>query len=171
MHAAREFPPNPHALVIHTEARLTDEIVETYVSDSPRAPDWIRAALAIPGVRVISVNAYKIRVQKHKAASWNEVLDAVERVAAAGAGFDSIDDLVPDSCQRRTFCWHHGPFARRVFEGRLQAREHPVASRLFELDGVAEVILDGNTVEVRRCPLYSWDGLTSAIEASLEAQR
>jgi hypothetical protein len=169
MHAAREFPPNPHALVVHVDGRLTEEIVETYVSDSDRAPDWVRAALAIPGLRVLSLNTYKVRVQKHKDAAWNEVLDPLERTVAAGLGVETISDLVPEGSDRRTFRWHHGPFARRVFEGRNQAREHPLAGRLFELNGVAEVILDANTVEVRRCPLFDWGELTTAIEACLDA--
>ena len=29
-----------------------------------------------------------------------------------------------------------------MFEGRAQARQHPIANRLFELDGVAENLLE-----------------------------
>jgi hypothetical protein len=170
MNAAREFPPNPHALVIHTDARLTDEIVETYVSDSPRAPQWVRRILGIDGVRVVSLNTYKARIQKHKEATWNDVLDGVESAMSEGLQVERIDDLVHASSDRRTFCWHHGPFARRVFEGRVQAAKHPLAGRLFELDGVAEVILDGNTVEIRRSPLFDWDELATQVERCLEPE-
>ncbi|NKB87117.1 MAG: hypothetical protein GKS06_02710 [Acidobacteria bacterium] len=170
MNAVREFPANPHALVIHTDARLTDEIVETYVSDSSRAPDWVRRLLAIEGVRVVSLNTYKARVQKHKNAAWNQVLDHVEGILADGLAIGAIEDHVPASSDRRTFCWHHGPFTRRVFEGRSQAAKHPLAGRLFAIDGVAEVILDGNTVEIRRSPLFEWDELAASIESSLDPE-
>lgn len=167
MKALREFPPNPHAVVYHVDDRLTDQIVETYLSAaaSPRA--WVREALAIPGVRVVSLNAYKVRLQKHKDASWCALLPAFENVLRTGLPIGRIDELVETESRHRHFCWHGAPFDRKVYEGRLQAQGHPLAAELFLLRGVAEVILDGNRVQVRKCPLVDWRDLAPEVEGLL----
>ncbi len=169
MNAVREFPPNPHALVIHTDDRITDQVVEAYWpgTGSPE-PAWIRAVLALPGVRALSLNAYKIRLQKHKDASWKDLLGPFEEVLRESLGVAHLMDLVEGESPRRAFAWHGEPLSRRVFEGKTQAAADPVASRLFDLHGVAEVILDGNRVEVRKCPLRSWRDLSPRIEAALQ---
>lgn len=171
MRAAREFPANPHALVIHTTERLTERIVETYTAVRADTPAWAAAVVSVPGVRVLSVNTYKLRVQKHKDRAWNEVLEPVEAAVQSAFDLARIEDLVEEGCRRRSFCWHGDPFARAVFEGRAHGREHPLAGALFELDGVAEVILDAHTVQVRRGPLFGWETLADQIEARIAAAR
>lgn len=168
MNAVREYPPNPHALVIHTDDRITDQVVEAYWPGigSPE-PAWIRAVLALPGVRALSLNAYKIRLQKQKDASWQDIVAPFEEVLRKSLGVARLMDLVEGESPRRAFAWHGEPLSRRVFEGKLQAAADPIASRLFDLHGVAEVILDGSRIQVRKCPLSSWHDLTPPIEAVL----
>lgn len=168
MNAVREFPPNPHALVIHTDELITEQIVETFLPDSTiPPPEWVQDALALPGVRVLSLNAYKIRLQKTKDAGWQPILGAFEAILRDRLGIRHIDDLVEGESPRRVFAWHGPTLARRVYEGRSQAGSDGVAAALFELTGVAEVILDGHRVQVRKCPLCSWRELSPAIEQLL----
>ncbi len=167
MHAVREFPPNPHALIVHTESLVTDEIVETYLAGSSPAVPWMCAVVALPGVRVLSLNAYKVRLQKHKDARWGAIMPPFERILCDGLAIEQLSDLVDGESRSRRFAWHDSPLPRSVFEGKRQALEHPIAGRLFELVGVAEVILDGHEIEIRKCPLRSWRELSPRITRCL----
>lgn len=168
MRAVREAPPNPHVILFHVDDRLTDEIVETYVPGSGSSPpEWVRRAVALPGLRALSLNAYKIQVQKHKDAAWAPLLTPLEELLRRDLGIEAITEMVEEECLRRRFCWHGPPRERRVYEGRRQATSNPAAAALFELHGVAEVIFDGHEVHVRRCPLVSWERLGPEIEALL----
>ncbi len=171
MNAVREFPPNPHALVIHVDRLLTGQIVETYLSSAgatnPGWPGWVRAVLALPGVRVLSINAYKIRLQKHKDAGWRDVQPAFEAILRERLGVQQVLDLLHRESPRRRFAWHGERLARTVYEGTVQAAADPLASELFRVHGVAEVILDGHQVEVRKCPLCDWSEMDPEIERRL----
>lgn len=168
MNAVREFPPNPHALVVHTDSLVTDEIVETYLAGSP-APsvEWIRSVLALPGVRVLSLNAYKVRLQKQKRARWDGIMQPFERILCDGLDIERLSDLVDGESRSRRFAWHGAPLARRVFEGRRQALEDPLAGELFTIRGVAEVILDGHEIEISKCPLRRWCEIATEIARRL----
>lgn len=169
MRAVREFPVNPHAVVFHLDSRLTEEIVETYLARSPEATSgWIRRALRLPGMRVLSLNPYRIRVQKEKKAAWPPLLDPLERLLCEELGIEQILELVESESRQRRFSWHGPALGRKVYEGRAQARSCPLAGRLFRLPGVAEVILDGHEVEVRKCPLTPWRELAPQVETILE---
>lgn len=167
MIALREFPPNPHAVVYHLDERLTDQIVETYSHGSPAPHAWAMHVAALPGLRVLSMNAYKIRVQKEKRAAWSELLVPLETLLRNELGLHAIEELVESETRLRKFAWPGEAFERKVFEGRLQAQGHPVASALFELRGVAEVILDRHHVQVRKCPLHSWRDLAPLVQEIL----
>jgi hypothetical protein len=168
MNAVREFPPNPHALVVHTDSLVTDEIVETYLAGSPAPPVvWIRAVLALAGVRVLSLNAYKVRLQKQKGARWDGIMRPFERILCDGLDIKQLSDLVEVESRSRRFAWHGRPLARCVYEGKQQALENPLAGDLFAILGVAEVILDGHEIEVCKCPLRAWREMAPAIARRL----
>ncbi len=167
MLALREFPPNPHVVVYHLVDRLTDQIVETYFPGYPAPREWVEGALALPGIRVLSLNAYKIRLQKEKSVGWSDLLASFEKLLGDRLSIRRIEDLVESESRHRHFCWHGAPFERKVFEGALQAQVHPLASELFSLPGVAEVILDGNQVRVRKCPLLPWSELAPSVQEVL----
>ncbi len=168
MNAVREFPPNPHALVVHTDSLVTDEIVETYLAGSSVPPVvWMRAVLELPGVRVLSLNAYKVRLQKHKEARWGDIMGPFERVLCDGLDIEQLSDLVEAESRSRRFAWHGAPLERRVYEGKRQALEDPLAGVLFEITGVAEIIFDGHEIEIRKCPLRRWRELAPEITSRL----
>ncbi len=169
MNAVREFPPNPHALIVHTDSLVTEEIVETYLAGSSPAVPWMRAVVALPGVRVLSLNAYKVRLQKRKDARWGGIMAPFERLVCDGLDIERLSDLVDNESRSRRFAWHGSPLPRSVFEGKRQALEHPLASNLFEITGVAEVILDRHQIEIRKCPLRSWRDLEPDIDRCLAA--
>lgn len=168
MRAVREFPPNPNVVVFHLDGRLTEEIVETFLPgcESAQRP-WVRDLVSLPGLRALSLNAYKVRVQKDRSTPWPPLLAALEARLSSALGLECIDELIEDESRRRRFAWHGAPFVRQVFEGCAQARREPVAAALFDLSGVAEVALDGHEVEVRKCPLAAWPDLAPRIEATL----
>jgi hypothetical protein len=171
MRLAREFPPNPHAIVYHAAEPLTEAIVETYLGDrsGPRTErPWVARVLSVDGVRVLSICAHKVRVQKLKALAWSELLPSLEEVLEEELSGGPIEDLLETECRRRAFSWYGPALDRLVLEGLGAARVHPLAARLFELRGVVEVILDGNCVEIGKCPLYSWADLTAAIQGALD---
>ncbi len=168
MNAVREFPPNPHALIIHTDSLLTDEIVETFLAGStPPTAGWMRAVLELPGVRVLSLNAYKVRLQKHKEARWGGIMRPFERILCAGLDIEQLSDLIEGESRCRRFAWHGTFLTRRVYEGKRQALEHPLAEDLYNVPGVAEVIFDGHEIEIRRCPLRPWRELAPEISRRL----
>ena len=175
MRLTREFPANPHAVVFHAEQRLTDRIVETFFPDQPQRPPgpvWATSLLEVPGVRVLSINAYKIRVQKVREIGWCRLLPNLERVLHDELTVgETITDLREKECRKRAFAWHGPDLDREVFEGRDAARHNLIARPLFELPGVAEVVLDGHCVEVRKCPLYTWEQLAGAVETVIEQAR
>jgi len=172
MHLAREFPANPHAVVFHVEQRLTDQIVETFFPDRPRrpsAPAWAASLVAVPGVRVLSVNAYKIRVQKLREIGWSLLLPELESVLRDELTVgETIADLRETECRIRAFAWHGPDLDRQVFEGYAAAYGNSIARPLFDLAGVAEVVLDGHCVQVRKCPLFTWQQLADAVESALD---
>lgn len=169
MQAAREFPPNPHVVVFHTDARLTDAIVETYLARSPgAAAGWVRRALDLPGLRVLSINPYKISVQKRKQAHWSPLLTPFARILRDDLGVGKIGELVEEESRSRRFSWHGDALGRKVYEGRAQAAACPVAGRIFGLHGVAEVIVEGHEVRVSKSPLLPWRELAPEVERILE---
>ena len=166
----REFPPNPHVVILHTDVVLTDEVVETYLAGSSSSGvEWIRRALLVDGLRVLSLNSYKIRLQKQKTSCWREVLPAIEKILIASLHAERVDDLLETEVRQRAFPWHGDELARQVFEGRLQAAAHPLAAALFALDGVSEVILDGHCIEVTRGLAFSWRALGPSIETAIQS--
>ncbi len=168
MNAVREFPPNPHALVVHTDSLVTDEIVETFLAGSTPPPVvWMRAVLELPGVRVLSLNAYKVRLKKHKEARWGGIIRPFERILCADLDIGQLTDLVERECRCRRFAWYGAPLPPRVYEGKRQALEHRLAEDLYSVPGVAEVIFDGHEIEIRKCPLRPWRELAPEISRRL----
>ncbi len=174
MKALREFPVNPHVLVVHTDDILTDHVVESYgpalPPDNRRHRDWVRTLLSMSGVRDISLNPYKVRLRKERSAEWTPLLLPIESLLRQALGVEDIRDLIEAESPRRRFAWHGTALdPKRVFEGKRRAQSDRVASALFALDGVAEVILDGHEIEVGKSPHWSWRALGPEIERRLEA--
>lgn len=169
MKGVREFPPNPNVLLLHVDERLTDHIVETYrPGDRADGRPWVGDLVDIPGIRTLTLVAYKIRLEKESAPDWHELLPAIERVLKERLGITATEELVEEESRHRTFAWHGEELSpRRVFEGRARASTDPLASRLFAVDGVAEVVLDGHQVRIRKCPLCSWRDIAPEIEDRL----
>lgn len=55
------------------------------------------------------------------------------------------------------------------FASKAEAAGHPVAARLFELDGVANVFMLGNFITVSKRPEASWNELVPSIVEAIEA--
>lgn len=57
----------------------------------------------------------------------------------------------------------------RSYFSKDQGEQDPLASSLFALDGVTNVLILGNFVTVSKAPEASWKSLKSAIERTLKA--
>jgi Fe-S cluster biogenesis protein NfuA len=75
----------------------------------------------------------------------------------------------PDTCKFTvsTIVQAGGPF---FFADQAQAASAPLAATLFELPGVASVLIADNTVSVSKSADTSWQTLKSAIGAAIRAQ-
>jgi Fe-S cluster biogenesis protein NfuA len=75
----------------------------------------------------------------------------------------------PDTCKFTvsTIVQAGGPF---FFAGTVQAASAPLAATLFELQGVASVLIADNTVSVSKSADASWQALKAAIGAAIRAQ-
>ena len=57
----------------------------------------------------------------------------------------------------------------KSFSSKEAAAGHPLAARLFEIDGVAGLFMLGNFVTVTKRPDASWDGLVPKVIEAIEA--
>jgi len=75
----------------------------------------------------------------------------------------------PDTCKFTVSRTIHpgGPF---FFENREQAAGSPLVERLFDLPGVAHVLIAGNVVTVGKESKTAWSGLNASIGAVIRSQ-
>ncbi|MGH2528265.1 MAG: hypothetical protein ACRDH0_02835, partial [Actinomycetota bacterium] len=57
---ALEVAPNPRVIRVHTTVELTRATIETCPPASP--PEWLRAMLAVDGVRSVDLHRYRARL-------------------------------------------------------------------------------------------------------------
>ena len=50
-----------------------------------------------------------------------------------------------------------------------QAKDHPLATKLFAIDGVASVLLLGDFVTVNKQPQTKWSAITDKVQAVLQS--
>jgi hypothetical protein len=58
--------------------------------------------------------------------------------------------------------------ASRSFYNAEDAADHPVASALFELEGVASLFMVDDFITVTKSPETTWDALIPKVEAAIE---
>lgn len=168
MRIAREAPANPEVTIYHTDRALTDAIVETYAHGAGSRPPLAAAILSVPGIRQVSIIRYKVRVTKGRGTRWEIVLPSVDRAVLTSLGGSSVETTPRDEDHRTFRVRARAPLPRAVYEGAGVAEEHPLSDALFSLDGVAEVILDGDEVHVRKGRLFSWPALEPKARAAIE---
>ncbi len=168
MRIAREAPANPEVTIYHTDRGLTDAIVETYGHGAGVKPPLAAAILAVPGIRQVSIVRYKVRVTKGRGTRWEIVLPSIDRAVLTSLDGDSIEPTPRDEDHRSFRVRAHAPLPRAVYEGAGVAEEHPLADALFSIEGVAEVILDGDEVHVRKGRLFSWTPLETKARVAIE---
>ena len=150
--AAREPTANPNVHVYHTTAALTEAVVD-------RAPAGVRE---VAGVANASANRYRMRVFRDPAVAWEALLPAVDGAVRRALGVAAIEPCPPPDDHRR-FEVPGPPRPKAVFEGVLAAARDPLAAALFAIDGVAEVVLEGAGVTVRKGRLFGWERLEPGI--------
>ncbi len=55
------------------------------------------------------------------------------------------------------------------FFNATSAGDHPLASKLFEIDGVTSLLLLGDFITVNKRPDVAWTGLTKAVKKVLKS--
>jgi hypothetical protein len=58
---------------------------------------------------------------------------------------------------------------RRSFVDAASAADHPLAARLFQIDGVASVLLLGDFVTIVKSPAVKWASITGKVKKVLAA--
>ena len=169
MHALRELPANPFLMVYHVPIELTRAVVEWYAPSKASVPSALVAdILRIPGVQGVQFFRYELWVRRARDATWHTIMPAVEAVLRDHMGMHEIREFQPDQRYLTAACATLTVTTPLVFEGVEAAQTHPLASALFALDGVAEVLLSPGRMRVRKGAAFRWEGLQPNIQTVLE---
>jgi hypothetical protein len=161
---AREPKRNPNLVVYHTTTELTMEVVDDF---------WGSPALrAVPGIGRITANRYRARIWRRSGAVWDAIFEKLDAAMRATLGAARVEPCPADDDHRMFPLPDSAPghTPRAVYEGVKVAAADPLAASLFAIEGVAEVILDGRSVTVRKGRLFSWEKLEPEIHERLRAQ-
>ncbi|MBM3213963.1 hypothetical protein FJZ36_03495 [Candidatus Poribacteria bacterium] len=170
MRVAREVPLNPNIVLYHVDVPQTREIVEAYRVgfDSARQPF---SGIIDCGAESVHVTRYRWAIRKPRDKDPLDFMAAVEPGICEWAGIDAIPALRERSERSRAFeVPSDATLAgrREVYEGSRPAEQNPLAAALFNVHGVAEVILDPLRVRISRGALFEWSALEPAISAVID---
>lgn len=169
MHALRELPANPFLVVYHVPIELTRAVVEWYAPGKASVPPALVADVwRIPGVQGVQFFRYELWVRRVRDAMWYTILPAVEAALRHRLGISEIREFQSDQRYMTVACAALDVTKPVVFEGVAAAQTHPLASALFAVDGVAEVLLTPGRMRVRKGAAFRWEGLQPEIQAVLE---
>lgn len=164
---AIEGAPNPTVLRVHVGRCLTDRTIVSCPPDPAPAP--FDGFLEIDGVRSIDLHPYRVRVNLSPGGGRGAVSSRAATFLRAAYGPGSALGTEP---LPRAFA-HPYAGARRVAESleMADASGVPLVASLFEVVGVAEVVLGPGIVLVRIGRLFDWDAVGPVVaEAVAGAQ-
>lgn len=170
MKLGREIPLNPNIAVYHTDEPLTTAIVETY-RESGDAPTPC-AEILDAGAESVHVTRYRIAVRKPDAVDMMTFLEEIEPPLCEWADLLAIPSAPEATDKWCTFDIDLDPTlngGREVYEGSDSAQANPVAAHLFEIPGVAEIILMPKVVVIGKGRMFSWMPMFSEIERFLRS--
>jgi hypothetical protein len=169
MRALRELPANPFLVVYHVPIELTCAVVEWYAPGKASAPPALVADIfRTPGVQGLQFFRYELWVRRARDAAWHTIIPAIEAVLRDRLELAEIREFQPDQRYTTVACAKLDVTKPLAFEGVEAAQMHPLASALFAVDGVAEVLLTPGQVRVRKGAAFQWERLQPKIQTVLE---
>jgi hypothetical protein len=172
VNVAREIPLNPNIVIYHTDEQLTTRIVEAYRSPDAGAPQPIRGLLELGAVSV-HMTRYRMSVRKPRDLDMLTFLDDVEPAMCEWTGSLAIR-AAPDRMPKwRAFdvaCDPTQSGGREVYESSDHVAHNRAAVALFDIPGVAELVLVPDCVRVAKGVLFSWDRLAPLVDMALRAE-
>ena len=167
---AREVPLNPNLVLYHTEITLTRAWIEVDAGSSVAAP--APASLLIErGAIHVELRRYRLRVRKSPGEEMVGFLRTIEPALCDWAELDAILPAPEHDPRWQRFPVPFDPTAegpRRYYPSPEEAQAHPIAASLFEIDGVAEVLLTPETIAVAKGALFPWNPIASRVGDVLE---
>jgi hypothetical protein len=161
MRWAMERVANPSVLRLHTTEELTDKTIVTCPPAIPPAP--LDRLLTLPGVRTINLHRYRCRVNLKPGADAVALTHATETTLLSEWG--EPEPLPPEEDPRAFVIRREGP--RTVAESREMAASDQIAVALFNVPGVAEVVLGPGMALVRLGHLFRWSDVQRDVVRAL----
>ncbi len=171
MRVAREVPLNPNIVLYHCDVAFTTRIVEAFRPGDEGARPPI-AGLLDRGAVSVHMTRYKLSVRKHADLDMLTFLADAEPAVCEWWGSDVIPAAPARMPKWRDFATPVDATlegAREVYESSDHAAANPVASMLFGVDGVAELVITSGSVAVGKGVLFTWDSLAPAVERVLSS--
>ena len=167
---AREVPLNPNLVLYHTDRTLTCSSVEVEAGSGVAAPAPAPALIEC-GATQVELRRYRLRVRK---SPGEEMVGFLRTIEPALCDWAEIDAILP--APERDPRWQRFPVpfdpttggAQRYYPSPDAAQAHPIAGTLFEIEGIAEVLLMPETIAVAKVYLFPWDPLARRIGDVLE---
>jgi hypothetical protein len=169
VNVAREIPLNPNIVIYHADEPLTPRIVEAFRAGDGGAPPPICGMLARGAVSV-HMTRYRMSVRKPADADTLTFLQDVEPAVCEWSGQAAVP-AAPDRMPK----WREFPVPcdptlageREVYESADCAAGSHVARTLFEVRGVAELVLTPGSASVAKGVLFAWVDIAPSIEDAL----
>ena len=127
----------------------------------PPAP--LERLLALRGVRTLNLHRYQCRVNLRPGANAVAAAHATETALVSEWGLP--EPLPPEEDLRAFAIRREGP--RTVAESREMAASDPIALALFDVAGVAEVVLGSGVALVRLGRLFRWSDVQNDVVRAL----
>ena len=171
MRVAREIPLNPNIVLFHSDQAFTTRIVEAFRAGDVDAPAPV-GGLLTRGAVSVHMTRYRLSVRKPRELDTLTFLADIEPAVYAWSGLDVIPPAPPRMPKWREFATRVDTTidnGREVYESSDRAATNPVASMLFGIDGVAELVVTPGSVAVGKGVLFTWESLAPAVERSLSS--
>lgn len=169
MNIVQKFPVNPNMVIFFVPQQQTTKMAEMFTTlAKARTHRFAYRFFEIAGVRRVQITRYEIRIFKRKDLHvWDEILPQI---------LQTIKNIFPpahittwqDNGEKCTRIFPGKHEKREVYEGVEVAEQHPLAKKLFSIDGVERVILDTKHIEVKCCSIFSASQVWSKVSKVLD---
>lgn len=159
---AVETAPNPAVVRLHVGHSLTEETIVTCPPATPPAP--LERLFEIEAIRSLDLHPYRARLNLRPGAPADDAVGHAAEVLEVAWGPPAT--LSPDAGPRAFVAAVHGP--RVVAESPAMAEGHAMLAAVFEVHGVAEVVVGDGIVLVRLGRLFDWDANEAAVADAVQ---
>lgn len=76
-----EYHPNPNCMTVHVDKKLTDDMIELFMSadwDKDKQPAIVRDIFnSVEGVKQVSLHRYEVGITKGTVFEWKDMIDKI----------------------------------------------------------------------------------------------